>query len=304
MNRRTGMSSNNASLAGTSARSIASNALNRNDKPFLISSPVSLSNPTSSPNNIIIDSFDRNTSQAFCLRWNNFQANMLTVFDYLYQNEKFVDCTLACDGVLIKAHKMVLSASSPYFEKIFAEIPCPHPVIIIKDIAAAELKQIVEFMYKGEINVQQDEIKTLLQVAELLKVRGLADITDKNTDSSATMKEIILRERETNKARKSTNLQKRSSDVSSTDCLVPVENSSSASKKRKTSNSAKKITNVNVIYPEENSTNSNLFLGSELDTDSIDVQSTIPVIDIKDETMSDVSSINPTVSTVLFINML
>lgn len=124
---------------------------------------------------------ETNSTQAFCLRWNNYQLNLISVFDQLLQNQEFVDVTLACDGSLIKAHKMVLSACSPYFQKIFADNPCKHPVIIMKDIRDHELKAIVEFMYKGEINVIQDQIGPLLRVAEMLKIRGLADVSEQQS---------------------------------------------------------------------------------------------------------------------------
>ena len=55
-------------------------------------------------------------SQQYCLRWNNHQHNLLSVFEDLLHHEAFVDVTLACDGLQLKAHKMVLSACSPYFK--------------------------------------------------------------------------------------------------------------------------------------------------------------------------------------------
>lgn len=134
------------------------------------------------------DLFDANASQAFCLRWNNYQVNLLSVFDQLLKSEQFVDVTLACDGAFIKAHKMVLSACSPYFQALLAENPCQHPVVIMKDIRFHELKAIVDFMYKGEINVVQEQIGPLLRVAETLKIRGLADVSDNNTVSQSTSK--------------------------------------------------------------------------------------------------------------------
>ncbi|KAK9499872.1 hypothetical protein O3M35_002825 [Rhynocoris fuscipes] len=114
--------------------------------------------------------------QQFCLRWNNYQTNLTNVFDQLLQSESFVDVTLACEGHSVKAHKMVLSACSPYFQSIFFENPCQHPIVILKDIKWPELKAVVEFMYKGEINVSQEQIGPLLKVAESLKIRGLADV--------------------------------------------------------------------------------------------------------------------------------
>lgn len=131
------------------------------------------------------------TPQQFCLRWNNYQSNLTNVFDQLLQSESFVDVTLACDGNSMKAHKMVLSACSPYFQNVLSENPCQHPIIILKDIRWFELKAVVEFMYKGEINVCQEDIAPLLQVAESLKIRGLADVNNEHdlTTTKPTEKE-------------------------------------------------------------------------------------------------------------------
>ncbi|KAL1465238.1 hypothetical protein WDU94_004823 [Cyamophila willieti] len=63
---------------------------------------------------------------------------------------------------------------SPYFQKIFSETPCKHPVIVLKDVQGWEIQAIVDFMYKGEISVGQDQITSLIKAAENLQVRGLA----------------------------------------------------------------------------------------------------------------------------------
>ncbi|XP_032598893.1 protein bric-a-brac 2 isoform X2 [Drosophila grimshawi] len=120
-------------------------------------------------------------NQQFCLRWNNYQSNLTNVFDELLQSESFVDVTLACEGHSIKAHKMVLSACSPYFQALFYDNPCQHPIIIMRDVNFCDLKALVEFMYKGEINVCQDQINPLLKVAETLKIRGLAEVSAGST---------------------------------------------------------------------------------------------------------------------------
>ncbi|XP_076055817.1 uncharacterized protein LOC143033965 isoform X2 [Oratosquilla oratoria] len=59
--------------------------------------------------------------QQFCLRWNNFHTNITSAFESLRDDEDFVDITLACEGRQIKAHKMVLSACSPYFRSLLKE---------------------------------------------------------------------------------------------------------------------------------------------------------------------------------------
>lgn len=59
------------------------------------------------------------SQQQFCLRWNNFQANITSQFEALRDDEDFVDVTFACDGRRLQAHKVVLSACSPYFKELF-----------------------------------------------------------------------------------------------------------------------------------------------------------------------------------------
>ncbi|KAH8240055.1 hypothetical protein KR032_010735 [Drosophila birchii] len=125
-------------------------------------------------------------NQQFCLRWNNYQSNLTNVFDELLQSESFVDVTLSCEGQSIKAHKMVLSACSPYFQALFYDNPCQHPIIIMRDVSWSDLKALVEFMYKGEINVCQDQINPLLKVAETLKIRGLAEVSAGRGDGGAS----------------------------------------------------------------------------------------------------------------------
>lgn len=110
-------------------------------------------------------------SQQYCLRWNNHRTNLLTVFDQLLQSEAFTDCTLACEGASIKCHKMVLAACSTYFQTLFLEVSCSHPVVVLKDIRYVDMKAILEYMYRGEVNVAQDQLASLLKVAEALKVR-------------------------------------------------------------------------------------------------------------------------------------
>lgn len=137
-------------------------------------------------NGITVNDKNSPNPQQFCLRWNNYQSNLTNVFDQLLQNESFVDVTLACDGNSIKAHKMVLSACSPYFQSLFFDNPCQHPIVIMRDVKWQELTAVVEFMYKGEINVRQEQIAPLLRVAEMLKIRGLADVKgdlDLNSES-------------------------------------------------------------------------------------------------------------------------
>ncbi|KAK8776091.1 hypothetical protein V5799_030552 [Amblyomma americanum] len=105
---------------------------------------------------------------------------MLAAFQQLLSNEALVDVTLACEGQSLKAHKMVLSACSPFLQALFVENPCKHPIVILKDMRYMDLKAIVDFMYRGELNVSQDHLTALLKAADTLKVKGLEVVTNEN----------------------------------------------------------------------------------------------------------------------------
>ncbi|KAK9717530.1 BTB/POZ domain [Popillia japonica] len=113
--------------------------------------------------------------QQFFLKWNDFQSNMVTSFRHLRDEKSFTDVTLACEGQTCKAHKMVLSACSPYFKSLLEENPSKHPIIILKDVAYSHLQAILEFMYAGEVNVSQEQLPAFLKTADRLKVKGLAE---------------------------------------------------------------------------------------------------------------------------------
>ncbi|KAL1500807.1 hypothetical protein ABEB36_006249 [Hypothenemus hampei] len=111
--------------------------------------------------------------QQFCVRWNSYQSNLQNAFPKLLTSEHFVDVTLACENEMLKCHKVVLSACSTYFEKLLLENPCQHPIIFMKDMKFQEMQSLVDFMYKGEVNVTQDDLPSLLKSAEALQIRGL-----------------------------------------------------------------------------------------------------------------------------------
>ncbi|XP_059098229.1 protein tramtrack, beta isoform-like isoform X3 [Tigriopus californicus] len=137
------------------------------------STPTSQGGPTSHNANGGAPSVTSNGQQHYSLKWNNHQSHVLSAFDALLQNESLVDCTLVCDDTNIKAHKVVLSACSPYFQKIFVDNPGKHPIIVLKDVKGWEVQCIVDFMYKGETSVPEAQLQNLIRAAEGLRVRGL-----------------------------------------------------------------------------------------------------------------------------------
>ncbi|XP_011865496.1 PREDICTED: sex determination protein fruitless-like [Vollenhovia emeryi] len=109
----------------------------------------------------------------FSLRWNNFSNNLTSGFLSHLSENYLVDVTIAVEGQLLAAHKLVLSVCSPYFKNIFKENPCQHPVIILKDVKHSEITSLLKFMYQGEVNVKQEDLPTFLKLAQMLQIKGL-----------------------------------------------------------------------------------------------------------------------------------
>ncbi|KAH8249172.1 hypothetical protein KR032_006981 [Drosophila birchii] len=114
--------------------------------------------------------------QHYALKWNDFQSSILSSFRHLRDEEDFVDVTLACDERSFTAHKVVLSACSPYFRRLLKANPCEHPIVILRDVRCDDVENLLSFMYNGEVNVSHEQLPDFLKTAHLLQIRGLADV--------------------------------------------------------------------------------------------------------------------------------
>jgi len=112
-------------------------------------------------------------SEKFCLRWNDFERNISGAFQELRENKDFFDVTLACDDDQMQAHKVILSACSPFFKTMLRRNKHEHPLLYLRGIKYTDLVSVLNFMYHGEVSVAQEDLNSFLSVAEDLKVKGL-----------------------------------------------------------------------------------------------------------------------------------
>ena len=113
------------------------------------------------------------STDKFCLKWNDFDTNLRHAFQQFREEKDFFDVSLVCEDEQIEAHKMILSASSVFFKNLFKRNSShKHPFIYLKGVKLQELQSLLQFMYQGEVNVAQDSLNNFLAVAEELAVKG------------------------------------------------------------------------------------------------------------------------------------
>ena len=120
-------------------------------------------------------------AEKLILQWNEFQDNVKNAFGHLRDNSDFVNVTLACeDGRDIEAHKVILAASSPFFQRILKRNKHSHPMIYMRGMKSDNLTAVVDFLYYGQAKVYQENLDGFLAIAEELQLKGLEGSKDQD----------------------------------------------------------------------------------------------------------------------------
>ena len=127
-------------------------------------------------------------SEKFCLRWNDFETNISSAFREIREEKDFFDVTLACDEDQLQAHKVILSACSPFFRTILRRNRHEHPLLYMKGVRYTDLQSVLNFMYHGEVNIAQEHLNSFLTVAEELQVKGLTQKNEPESKSRGNVK--------------------------------------------------------------------------------------------------------------------
>ena len=113
-------------------------------------------------------------SDKICLTWNDFKDSLASTVGSLRNGEDFSDVTLVCEDTKIQAHRLVLTASSPFFNSVLTMMDHPKPMIYIKGTKARDMEAVLDFIYKGEATVLKEDLETFMALAEELELNGLS----------------------------------------------------------------------------------------------------------------------------------
>jgi len=117
-------------------------------------------------------------SEELLLKWNDHHSVFFIGALDLCELEEYTDVTLAAGNKFFSAHKLVLSICSPYFRQLFQHLGKDRAVIFLKDVEPNHLDLLLQYMYKGEIKVQESELANFLNAAQALEVKGLCEKKD------------------------------------------------------------------------------------------------------------------------------
>lgn len=109
----------------------------------------------------------------FCLRWNDFEQNIIGAFRDLRTDRDFFDVSIVCKDDTFQAHRVILAACSPVFREMIRHCSHHHPVLYLRGVRKLDLVALLDFMYHGETSLAEEELERFMETAEDLKVRGL-----------------------------------------------------------------------------------------------------------------------------------
>jgi len=115
----------------------------------------------------------------FLLTWEEHQQETTFTLNNIWENEDFLDVTLVCDDDQIDAHKVVLSAASPFFRNILKRNPHSHPLLYLKGTSKKTMEALLHFIYSGKAEVVQEDLDEFITLANSLSVKGLAKDDEK-----------------------------------------------------------------------------------------------------------------------------
>ena len=113
----------------------------------------------------------------YMLQWHEHHASFFQLMEELCQSQTMTDVTIACGDVSLEAHSLILSASSPILRSILAKggagIPGRKQTLHFMDMSPSHMQLLLQYMYRGEVNVQQSQLGPLMQSAKILQIKGL-----------------------------------------------------------------------------------------------------------------------------------
>lgn len=134
-----------------------------------------------------------NTTEIVQISYNNFQSFISAELSNYIKNQELCDVQLITnDNHFFKAHRLILSMTSKYFQRYFKVLPEANSVYL-PSINQDMLDCIIEFIYTGNVCIAKNNVKQFLSAAEMLKLNGFENVKPSNFHLSLSLS-IVLEE--------------------------------------------------------------------------------------------------------------
>ncbi|XP_006013535.1 kelch-like protein 35 [Latimeria chalumnae] len=102
---------------------------------------------------------------------------ILQVLNIYRQSGIFTDVVLQVDGKDFPCHRATLSANSLYFKAMFTGYlkECRQDTIEIQKVSASTMEFLLEYMYGRKIQIQEDNVESVLEASDLLQISKLRE---------------------------------------------------------------------------------------------------------------------------------
>ena len=97
--------------------------------------------------------------------------------DDMIRNPEFSDVTLvSSDDKFIQAHRIFLNSQSSFFKKIFKLKSDRDIIIFLPNTSHEQLQSLLEYMYLGNIEIEENNLENFVQLGKQFGVKGFEDV--------------------------------------------------------------------------------------------------------------------------------
>ena len=116
---------------------------------------------------------------SFHLAWNSAEREA-TVLGSLAALQKSGECSdvslISSDDGMLRAHRVVLAACSPFFREVFSKNSVANLSLYMSGLKQVDLEAILDFMYRGQTEVPMADLEAFIWAAKELRVLGLTNM--------------------------------------------------------------------------------------------------------------------------------
>ena len=132
---------------------------------------------------------------SYNMHWKGYNEHFKKMMKGMLVSKENSDVTLVCDELkTVPAHKNILSACSPVFKKMFGFIQGKELFLYMRGIKYHILESIMEFIYLGEVNLQEIFVEEFVNIANSLEISGLTAPVD-DLVMNETIEEVTIEDR-------------------------------------------------------------------------------------------------------------